>query len=113
MSYFTDEEEIVAVVKGFESCTTGKDNFGHRSHLTVAVWYLRRDGPALALEQMRRGLQKFLAHHAIDPAHYKEELTQSWMMRVSEVLEELPPALSLVETTNEVVERLNEPHLFD
>jgi len=107
-SHYQTEAEIEIVVQGLESCTTGKDEFTHSKHLVVAVWYLRHGTVEQAFEKMRAGLLKFLDHHGIGPGKYKDELTRAWIMLVQSELEELGPNLSLVTTTNRVVERLND-----
>ena len=65
MKPYQNEKEIAAVVAGFEKCTTGKDEFTHRSHLTVAVYYLRNSTPDQAFRKMRAGLFRFLDHHGV------------------------------------------------
>jgi hypothetical protein len=102
---YKSEAEIEAVVRGFEGCTTDKEAFTHRQHLTVAVWYLR-NSPERALEKMRNGLLRFLSHHQVDPGKYKEDVTVAWMDLTKTTLGKLPAHLSLVEVTNAVLDRL-------
>ena len=105
---YQTEAEIEGVVQGFESCTTAKDDFPHRKHLTVAVWYLRDATAEQAFERMRSSLLRFLDHHGIDREKYKEELTRAWINLVQSELERLDPNLSLVTVTNLVIERLGD-----
>jgi predicted NAD/FAD-binding protein len=107
-SHYQTEAEIESVVQGLESCTTGKDDFPHRRHLAVAVWYLRNATVAQAFEKMRSSLLRFLDHHGLGREIYKEELTRAWINLVREELETLDPNLSLVTLTNTVVERLGD-----
>lgn len=102
---YQTEQEIRDVVAGFESCTTGKDDFSHRSHLAVAVWYLRNSTPDDAFIKMCAGLRRFLDHHAVGRSVYNEPLTRAWIEVVQEVIE-TNRELSLVGLTNLVVERL-------
>ena len=107
-SHYQTEAEIESVVQGLESCTTGKEDFPHRKHLTVAVWYLRQGTVEQAFEKMRSSLLKFLDHHGIGRGKYKEELTRAWINLVQSELEQLDPNLSLVTTTNLVIDRLSD-----
>jgi hypothetical protein len=109
---YQSEEEIQAVVEGFESCTTAKDKFTHREHLTVAVWYLRDSNEAQALQKMRSGLFRFIDHHGVERAKYKETLTVSWIKLIQSTLEQMNPELSLLERTNLVLERLGDPRII-
>jgi hypothetical protein len=111
MDHYNNEQEIHAVITGFERCTTGKDEFGHRSHLTVAVYYLRNSTPDQAFQKMRDGLLGFLDHHAVGRTKYKEQLTHSWITLIQSVLEQMDPKSSLVEVTNEVLRRLGESRI--
>src|SRR6185295_15922701 len=102
---FTNENEIAAVVAGFETCTTAKDEFRHRDHLTVAVWYLHDSTPPEAITKMRVSLHRFLDYHSIDPQKYKEDVTVAWIEAIHELLSGLEPETSLVDATNIVHER--------
>lgn len=101
-----DISEIEAVVGGFEACTTSKDDFSHRSHLTVAVYYLHELSEPQATEKIRAGLLRFLDHHGVGRAKFHETLTVFWIKSVVSVLQGLDPNLSLPEITNAVFERL-------
>jgi hypothetical protein len=106
MTMYQTEKEIQEVVENFESCATGKDDFSHRSHLTVAVWYLQNSSSEQAFERMRAALLHFLDHHAVSRGPYSDQLTMSWINLVQSVIKQQDPHLSLVEITNIVVERL-------
>lgn len=104
MSCYQSENEIENVVRGFETCTTDKEEFKHREHLTVAVWYVQTLGREAALERMRAGLLRFLGHHQVDPKKYNEPITVYWIDRVAQRLSELGRDVSLVEKCNRIIE---------
>ena len=103
--YYNNQQEIEAVVTGFEMCTTGKDDFSHVNHLTVATYYLCRSTPDESFEKMRLGLFRFLDHHGIDRAHYKEQLTRDWIALVQQVVEKMGAETPIVDVTNDVIQR--------
>ena len=104
--HYQNEQEIQAVVAGFEECITGKEQFTHLSHLTVGVYYLRNSTPDQAFEKMRSGLLRFLDHHGAGRTKYNERLTRSWLTLIQSVIKEMSPNLSLLVITNAVLERL-------
>jgi hypothetical protein len=112
MSCYQSETEIERVVRGFETCETGKDEFRHRDHLTVAVWYVQTLGEEAALNRMRSGLLRFLDHHGVDRKKYSETITVFWIQRVAQRLSELGPEVSLVEKCNRIVESPDFGHGF-
>lgn len=103
---FSSESEIHAVVRGFETCETGKTAFKHRDHLTVAVWYLQTMDTKAAVERMRAGLTRFLDHHGVPRQKYSEEITVYWMELIAEKLAELTPNTSIVNQCNHVISSL-------
>lgn len=109
--YYKDVREIEAVVEGFESCTTAKDDFTHRSHLTVAAYYLFNSNESDATQRMRAGLLRFLDHHGVGRVKFHETLTSFWIKTVWVFLERLDPKLSLLEVTNSVIESLGDSRL--
>ena len=111
MGHYKSEAEIEAVVEGFESCTTGVDDFNHRDHLMVAVWYLRNSTPDQAFQKMCSGLLRFLDHHEVGRAKYDEQLTMKWITLIHATIEEMNPDLSLLEVTNLVIERFADTRL--
>ena len=96
------EQEIERVVRGFETCRTGADEFKHKDHLVVAVWYVHSLGREAALERMREGLLRFIAHHQVDPNKYSEEITRCWIERIAERLDDVGN-VSIVEKCNAVL----------
>jgi hypothetical protein len=110
--HYKTRSEIETIVRGFESCTTGKDEFTHRSHLTVAVWYLRDSTFAEAAEKLRAGLRRFLDHHGVGREKYNETMTIFWMTMIGNCLKGLDPQLTLVVVTNAVVAMLGDPRLI-
>lgn len=109
--YYKEVREIEAVIKGFESCTTAKDDFTHRSHLTVAAYYLHGSNQPNATQRMRAGLLRFLDHHGVGRAKFHETLTIFWIRTVWAFVERLTQDLSLLEMTNEVIESLGDSRL--
>jgi hypothetical protein len=109
--YYKDVRKIEAVVDGFESCTTAKDDFTHRSHLTVAAYYLHYSNEQDATQRMRAGLIRFLDHHGVGRAKFHETLTIFWIRTVWAFLERLDQRLPLLERTNAVIESLGDSRL--
>lgn len=101
------EREIENVVRAFESCEMGADDFKHKDHLVVAVWYVHNLGREAALDRMRAGLIRFLTHYEGDTQKYSEEITRFWIERVDQRMMELGSEMSLVEKCNEIVESVD------
>jgi hypothetical protein len=109
--YYNSENEIHDIVRGFEECTTGKDSFSHRSHLTVGAIYLQTTTPAEAFEKMRDGLLRFLNHHQVGTSVYSDEITQRWLDEIRKVISEMNASASMLEITNAVIARLADKRL--
>lgn len=105
-AYFRSEQEIEAVVSGFESCTSGKEEFTHLSHLTVATYYLCNSTPEESFAKMRTGLLRFLNHHGVNPAKYSDRVTRAWIEQIGQVCEMTNQESSLVEMVNKVIAEL-------
>ena len=110
-NYYKSQSELEAVVRGFETCSLGKDEFPHKAHLTVAVWYLTTSSLDQATDRMRAGLHLFLDHHGVGRQKYNETLTIFWMRAISAILKQLSPELSLLEVTNSAIECLTDSGL--
>ena len=103
MNRYESEAEIERVVRGFEECETGADDFRHPDHLVVAVWYLHAMDREAALDRMRLGLLRFLQHHEVDTGKYSEEITVFWIDKIDEKLKELGSGVSVVDKCNAIL----------
>ena len=103
MNRYQSQAEIENVVRGFESCETGADDFRHPQHLAVAVWYLQSMSREAALERMRTGLLRFLDHHGVDKGKYSETITVFYIDKIAARLDEFGADVSLVEKCNEIL----------
>ena len=104
--YFNTEQEIEAVVSGFEDCTTSKEKFTHLSHLTVATYYLSHSTPEESFEKMRSGLLRFLKHHGVNTAKYSDRVTWAWIEEIRQVCQLTNQDSSLLEIVNTVIGHL-------
>lgn len=107
MSTYQTEAEIMAVLRGLESCETDKSAFKHQDHLTVAVCYLQDLSVEEAVGTMHDALLRFLDHHKVDRQKYNETITVFWFEVIAQQLQSLPPNSSLVEKCNAVIETFN------
>ena len=103
MKRYQSEAEIENVVRDFEACETGADDFKHAEHLAVAVWHLHMMDRDAALDRMRSGLLRFLGHHEGDTSKYSETVTVFYIDKIAEKLSELGPDVSIVEKCNTVL----------
>jgi hypothetical protein len=78
--HFENDEEIVDLVRRFESCEIHPADFRHYQHLTVALWYVRQFPYATASEKIRTGIQRLAA--AYGKTGYHETITRFWLVMV-------------------------------
>lgn len=110
---FETDEDVLEVVRKFESCEYAPDDFGHRLHLTVALVYILDSSYAEALERMRRSLRRFVGHHKLSGV-YHETLTVFWVRRVQAFVEESDKSRGLTTLANELKEACADSRLvFD
>jgi hypothetical protein len=103
MNRYESDDEIENVVRAFEACETGADNFHHSEHLAVAVWYLHAMDRDAALDRMRAGLLRFLDHHEGNTSKYSETVTVFYIDKIIEKLNEMGADASIVEKCNAVL----------
>ena len=103
MKRYESEDEIEKMVRAFEACETGADDFHHAQHLAVAVWYLHAMERDAALDRMRTGLLRFLEHHEGDTSKYSETITVFYIDKIVEKLSQIGPEVSVVEKCNAVL----------
>jgi len=101
MNRYESEDEIENVVRAFEACETGADDFRHPQHLAVAVWYLHTMDRDAALDRMRTGLLRFLDHHGVDKGKYSETVTVFYIDKIAEKLSQIEG--SIVDKCNAVL----------
>ena len=85
---YETEEDIVDLVKSFEDATVSHDDWKHREHLIVAIYYVSHHDLETAIGKMRRGILNLLEHgFKIDLSKempYHETITVFWMRTVAE-----------------------------
>jgi len=107
--YFENDEEIVELVRRFESCAIHPADFRHYQHLTVALWYVRQFPYEAASEKMRNGIQKLAA--AYGKSGYHETITLFWLKLVSDFVA-AQEAGALHDLANRLVEALDDKELI-
>jgi hypothetical protein len=110
---YESDEEVSEVVRRFESCEFAPDEFRHRLHLAVALVYLLDSPYQAALERMRQGLHRFVAHHKLSGV-YHETLTVFWLRRVLSFVERADRSRGLARLANELADACADPRVvFD
>ncbi|MGA8307434.1 MAG: hypothetical protein WB723_17310, partial [Candidatus Acidiferrales bacterium] len=109
--HYRTAAEIEDVVRRFENCSYTSEEFVHARHLTVAAWYLATMEFKAALEKMRAGLRRFIAHHGKNGYHLT--ITEFWLERVEKlVVERRDAEKGLVPLVNSVVECCSDKNLI-
>ncbi len=109
---YKTSEEVLAVVRKFETCVFAPGEFHHREHLTVALCYLMDSDGQAALQRLRANLFRFLSHHRIQENIYHETITLFWLRRVGHFLEQADKDIPLSETANQVISLCGEAKII-
>ena len=109
---FNDENEILALVKAFESGTIPRGEWDHAGHLTVGLFYCLREDLDSATARMSRNLLNHLKNIGVDftremPFHVT--LTVFWMRAIDDFRRSKNGA-SLVDTANELLEKFDKDY---
>jgi len=102
---YTDEAEVLDLVRSFEDATVPHDDWKHAEHLVVALYYLTHHDLDTAYNKMRSGILNLLEHgFKVDLAKempYHETITLFWIRTVAEFNASKNGA-TLLEKANEV-----------
>jgi len=102
IAYRTDAE-VAEVARKFETCALLPQDFDHRAHLTVALYYLANFPAEIATARMREGLQRLIAHYK--DTGYHETITLFWLKLVRRFLDESVGDQRLADVANELLEK--------
>jgi hypothetical protein len=75
----------------FETCALTPAEMRHRAHVRLAYIYLRLYPFEVALESLRTGLHRFLAHNGAPASAYHETITRAWLLAVRHFLHSTAP----------------------
>ncbi|HEX3142419.1 MAG TPA: hypothetical protein VHQ64_00475 [Pyrinomonadaceae bacterium] len=101
LATFKDDEEIIDLVRRFESCEINPADFRHYQHLTVALWYLKEFPYDIASDKLRAGIRKLAA--AYGKTGYHETITLFWLMVVRDFVATADSGESISESANQLV----------
>ena len=110
---YKSEDELLNIIRVFESGTIARADWRHNEHLTVAFYYAFHHDFETALDKMRDGIFNLLDAFGVDLSKempYHETLTVFWMRTIFDFLESQKEK-SLVETANKVLEMCGDKDL--
>lgn len=102
---YKSKEEILKIVRGFETGAIAREEWKHAEHLTVACYYIFHHDAETALIKMRSGIFNLLKAFEIDLSKempYHETITRFWMQTISDFYA-LRNGFSIVELTNAIL----------
>jgi hypothetical protein len=84
---YEKEDDVLDLVRAFESATIARDEWKHREHLVVALYYVSHYDVEMAIEKMRNGILNLLANgFKVDLTKempYHETITVFWIKTVA------------------------------
>jgi len=101
MSTFNNDEEIIDLVRRFESCEINPAEFRHYQHLTVALWYVREFPYDIATEKLCSGIKKLAA--AYGKNGYHETITLFWLMVIRDFVANSNSIASVSDLANRLI----------
>ncbi len=106
------EHDIEVLVYGFETCTVPRARWNHQTHLTVALYYLRRYPLDVAIARMRDGLKRFLFDFHGTEDEYHETMTVAWMQILASFARSEDKGQALSELLSELIKRYGDKQLI-
>ncbi|MET0754157.1 MAG: hypothetical protein ABWZ66_12315 [Pyrinomonadaceae bacterium] len=109
---YNTEDEILTIVKAFESGTISRDDWKHAEHLVVALYYLSRHDFETSLRMMREGIFNLLKAFEVDLTKempYHETMTVFWIRTVYDFKNSKNGA-SMPEICSELVEKFDKDY---
>jgi len=107
---YRSDAEVLEVVRKFETCALLPQEFDHRAHLTVALYFIAHLPAETAHARMREGLRRLLAHYK--ETGYHETITLFWLKLVRQFLDNSVGDQSLADVANELLEKFGDSQLL-
>jgi len=87
MKKYSSEKEILSLIESFETAMVSRDDWKHREHLIVALYYVSHHDLETALDKMRNGILNLLENgfklDLTKEMPYHETMTVFWMRTVA------------------------------
>jgi hypothetical protein len=109
---YVTEDEILSLVKLFETGTISRDDWKHAEHMVVALYYLSKHDFETSLRKMRDGIFNLLKAFEVDLTKempYHETMTVFWMKTVFDFTNSKNGA-STPEICNELIEKFDKDY---
>ena len=87
------DDELVDLVRRFQSQTLPKSEWTHAAHLAVGAWHVHTYGADDALDRLRRGIQALNASHGTantDTSGSHETITRCYVTLIAAFLSQAP-----------------------
>ncbi|MDT4895672.1 MAG: hypothetical protein QOH25_749 [Acidobacteriota bacterium] len=95
---YRSSEEVLRLVREFESCTLPRARWTHHAHLVVALWYLVRHEEAAATRLIRDGIMRYNKVSGIEQTKtggYHETITLFYIRVIRKFLSTANPDCTL------------------
>jgi hypothetical protein len=103
---YNNPEEIIDLVRAFESCTLDRGLWTHHAHMTVALWYLIRRQKEEATRLIREGIKRYNEACGVVTTKdngYHETVTLFYIWLVDNFVKRLDETHSIVEIANSLI----------
>lgn len=111
---FSSFDEVLELIRGFESGALPHAQWTHKAHLTVACWYLVCYPEPEATQRIRAGIQSYNEAHGIlttKERGYHETITLFWVRMIRHYLSKATLECSLVHLLNDLLNRYADKEL--
>lgn len=108
VDHFSSFDEVVELIRGFESGQLPRAQWTHRAHLTIACWYLVCYPEPEATRRIRAGIQSYNQAQGIPTTKergYHETITLFWVRMIRHYLSKATLECSLVFLLNDLLQR--------
>jgi hypothetical protein len=103
---YRSSEEILKLVREFESCSLPRAEWTHHAHLVVALWYLVRHEEAVATRLVRDGIRRYNKARGIKQTKtggYHETITLFYIRVIRKFLSAANPDCTLMTLANSLI----------